>query len=404
MTAFRAASSSLEGLRNTIRRTILVRRISLGMFCFVAAVVVLTSEISPLNPLFAIPFSWLVLTLPFEWLILRQRSVDGLHRVHAGFLGAEVLLVAFIVHRMGGVMWIGVVFYLYSVIYANFFLPKALGYTVTGLAVGSYTAVALMEFAGVLPHTPLFPVDTPLHRHFPYVITTVVVGGVGLYAALAFTVRAFAGMYERQERELVRRQDGLKRLSARLLSAQEEERRRIAGKLHDELGQLLAAGRWALASGEAAEAEKLMEQAIEGTRTLARDLRPPLLDELGVGPALRHLLERFQCSSGIRVEADLPEGHLPEPAQTAAFRVVQEALENVSRHARAQQVHTEVRRQGTMVIGCVADNGVGFAEGKVQEGLGLSGMREWIALAGGELNVTSSPGRGTQIKFRLPLP
>ncbi len=397
------AGAPLEGLRGTVRRTILVRRISLGMFCLVAAVVVLTSEISPLNPLFAIPFSWLVLTLPFEWLVRHQRTVDDLHRVHAAFLGAEVMLVAFIVHRMGGVEWIGVVFYLFSVIYANFFLPKALGYAITGLAVGSYAAVALLEFAGIFPHTPLFPAEAPLHRHLPYVITTVVVGGIGLYAALTFTVRAFAGMYERQERELVRRQQGLKRLSARLLSAQEEERRRIAGKLHDELGQLLAAARWALAAGEQAEAEELIGQAIEGTRTLARDLRPPLLDELGVGPALRHLLEHIQCSSGIRVEAELPEGHLPEPAQTAVFRVMQEALENVTRHACAQQVHAEVRREGTMVIGCIADDGIGFTEGKVQEGLGLSGMREWVSLAGGELEVRSSPGRGTQISFRLPL-
>ncbi|MFO8033884.1 MAG: sensor histidine kinase [Candidatus Bipolaricaulota bacterium] len=393
----------LNALHSTVRRTILVRRISLGMFCGVAAIVILASDISPLNPLFAVPFSWLVLTVPVQWLIERQRTVRRLHLVHAGFLAFEVLLIALLVQRLGGVEWIGAVFYLYTVIYANFFLPKALGYIITGLAVGSYAAVALAEYARLIPHNPLFPTDVPLHRHLPYVITTVVVGAVGLYAALAFTVRAFAAMYERQQVELMRRERGLRRLSARLLSAREEERRRIAGKLHDELGQVLAAARWALASGESNEAGELLGRAVEGTRSLARDLRPPLLDELGLGPALRHLLERFQASSGVQVEAEIPHGQVPEPAQSAAFRVVQEALENIGRHARAQVVNIEVQRVGNVLTGRVADDGVGFSTSEAAEGLGIPGMQEWVSLARGELSVSSAPSKGTEISFHIPL-
>jgi len=395
--------AQVSTLRATIQRTILVRRISLGMFCAVAALVVLTSDISPLDPLFAVPFSWLVLTVPFAWLIRRQPSVRGLHMIHTGFLVFEVLLIALLVHLLGGVEWLGAVFYLYTVIYANFFLPKTLGYMITGLAVGSYTGIALAEYAGLIPHNPLFPTDEPLHRYLPYVVATIAVGAVGLYAALAFTVRAFAAMYERQQVELLRREQGLRRLSSRLLSAQEEERRRIAGKLHDELGQVLAAARWALAAEDAQEASALLGQAVEGTRSLARDLRPPLLDELGLGPALSHLLERFQASSEIRMETDIPHGKLPEPAQTAAFRVIQEALENVRRHAHARTLHVEVRREGDMVTGCVSDDGVGFSMQTTTEGLGIPGMREWVSLAGGELTVSSAPGRGTEVSFSIPL-
>lgn len=396
--------NTFQETKATIHRTILIRRISLGIFCLVAMSVVLTSEISPLNPLFAVPFSWLVLTVAFEWVIRRQRDLSSLHRVHAGFLAAEALLLGWLVHRMGGTQWIGVVFYLYTVMYANFFLPKRAGYLVTGIAVGTYAAVAFLEYFGILPHITLFETDNPLHRHLPYVITTVVVGGIGLYATLAFTVRAFAGIHERQKRELRAREQGLSRLSARLLTAQEDERRRIAGKLHDELGQLLVAARWSLATGATEEAELLLLQAVEGTRDLARDLRPPLLDDLGLGPALRHWGEKLAEGGGPSVDVDVQEGRVPEPCQTAVFRTVQEAMENAARHARARHVSVSLVREGDMLSGSVTDDGIGFRTGSATEGLGLPGMREWIGLAGGELHITSTPGRGTQVSFRIPLP
>ncbi|MGC9529097.1 MAG: ATP-binding protein [Candidatus Bipolaricaulaceae bacterium] len=393
----------LDETRAIIERTILVRRVTLGLFCGVALAVVLSSEISPLNPLFSVPFAWLILTLPFQVLIRRQRSLRSLNTVHAVFFSLEILLVAYLVHRMGGVEWIGVVFYLFTVLYANFFLSKGAGYVVTGLAVGSYAAVAFLEYFGIIPHWNLFhPAGAP-HRHLPYVVATVLAGGIGLYAMLAFTVRAFAAIYERQRAALQKRERALSKLSARLLSAQDDERRRIARRLHDELGQALAAARWALAAQETDDADRLLAQAVEGTRSLARDLRPPLLDELGLGPALRNLTDRLAASAQLEVQADLPKGRFAQHVETAAFRTVQEALENVRRHAEARRVSVRLERRGDRLVGEVTDDGRGFDARRTAEGLGLSGMREWIGLVNGELSLESTPGRGTCVRFSIPL-
>ncbi len=393
----------LAEMKRIIDRTILVRRVTLGIFSLIALIVVLSSEISPLNPLFSIPFLWLLLTVPFQALVHRQRSLRTLQWVHAGFFAVEVLLIAFLIHRMGGVEWIGVIFYLFTVMYANFFLPKFQGYLVTGIAVGSYVAVALLELFGVIPHVPLFRLQGPPHRSLSYVLATVLVGGIGIYAALAFTVRAFADLFHGKNRELQRERRKLEELSLKLLSAHEEERRRLSRMLHDELGQLLVAARWALRAGKLRETEKLLTQAVEGTRRLARDLRPPLLDELGLKPALEQLFQRFSASTGIRVRCRLPEGRLPVEVETAVYRLVQEALENVRRHAQAREVEVVLERSGRSLKGRIRDDGVGFRPGRV-EGLGIPGMREWVNLVGGEFELRSSPGRGTEISFAIPLP
>ncbi|HEC63468.1 MAG TPA: sensor histidine kinase, partial [Candidatus Acetothermia bacterium] len=261
-----------------------------------------------------------------------------------------------------------------------------------------------LEYAGLIPHQALFTPPGSPHQHLPYVVTTVVVG-VGLYATLAFTVRAFAGIYERQRRELVRREQALSRLSAKLLSTREEERRQLAGRLHDELGQTLAAARWALAAGSPQEADQLLGQAVELLRDLARELRPPLLDELGLEPALRHLVERFSAASGLKVELELtlPRGRLPRRMETALFRVIQEALENVRRHAGASRVEVRLGVEGGKLVGEVRDDGRGFDPGG-PEGVGLPGLREWMSGVGGSLEIESTRGKGTRIRFWAPLP
>jgi signal transduction histidine kinase len=194
----------------------------------------------------------------------------------------------------------------------------------------------------------------------------------------------------------------LARLSAKLLTAQEEERRRIARRIHDEVGQILAAARWALAAGEKEEAEKLLAQGIEALRDLARELRPPLLDEAGLAPALRKLLANFSAS-GITVDAEIEEARYPELVETVAFRVIQEALENVRRHAQARRVFLRVEEEEGWLLGEVRDDGKGFDPERTSPGLGLSGMREWVELLGGKLSIESQPGRGTRVSFRLPL-
>jgi hypothetical protein len=147
-----------ERLKETqaiIERTILVRRVTLGVFSLLALAVTGFPRF-PFNPLFTVPFAWFLLTFPFGWLIRRQRSVRALHNVHAAFLSAEAVLVTYLVHRLGGVAWVGVLFYLFTVMYANFFLPKYAGYVVTALAVGGYALVALLEYFGILPTFSLF--------------------------------------------------------------------------------------------------------------------------------------------------------------------------------------------------------------------------------------------------------
>ncbi|QAA77175.1 MAG: hypothetical protein BIP78_1409 [Candidatus Bipolaricaulis sibiricus] len=385
----------LAETRAIVDRTFRVRRITLGAFCGVA-LVVLGVPGFPFNPVFAVPFAWLLLTLPFQWLLRRQRTLRSLQNVHAAFLALESVLVSYLVHRLGGVAWVGVLFYLFTVVYANFFLPPLAGYVVTGIALLGFALVAALELVGILPHFLPFRGDLPPHRDPVRVVATVVVGGVGFYAVLAFTVRAFATMYEGRRRALAE-------LSARLLTTQEEERKRIARRLHDELGQTLAAARWAIAGGDPAEAEQLLGQAVDGTRSLARELRPPLLDELGLTPALRALAERFSASSGIPVEVEGPPGRLPPQAEVALFRVVQEALENAGRHAGASQVSITVDRRPGQVVGEVVDNGRGFSPDRAPPGLGLSGMREWVGFLGGELELRSQPGKGTTVAFRVPL-
>lgn len=392
----------LAEMRATVDRTFLVRRITLGAFCGVA-LIILGVPGFPFNPVFAVPFAWLFLTVPFHWLLRRQRSLRALQNVHAAFLAAEAVLVSYLVHRLGGVEWIGAVFYLFTVVYANFFLPRGAAYVVTALAVGGYATVAFLQYLGILPHVPFLTREgVAPHRDLPYVVATVLVGGVGFYALLAFTARAFAGLYGRQAAALRARERALARLSSRLLSAQEDERRRVARLLHDELGQDLAAARWAVAAGDRDEVDRILAQAVEGIRTLARELRPPLLDQLGLGPALRALGERVAQSTGLRVEVDVDGGRLPPEVEVAVFRVVQEAMENARRHAEAGRVWVRVERVANGLQGEVGDDGRGFSPSPA-DGLGLPGMEEWIRSLGGTLAVRSSPGRGTLVRFTLSL-
>lgn len=264
--------------------------------------------------------------------------------------------------------------------------------------------MAFLEYFGVIPHFRLFAHSAPPYRDLPYVVATVLVGGIGVYGILAFTVRAFADLFQRKSEELERRKAALERLSLKLLSAREEERRRIARKIHDEMGQSLAAARWALAAGKVTEADRLLGELGEGLRSLARELRPPLLDELGLAAALGKLLVDFSASTGIGVEQELPAGRYAPEVEIAVFRIVQEALENVRRHARAKRVTVSLKERGGTLFGWVADDGVGFDQHPGTEGLGLSGMREWVSLVGGRLEISSAPGAGTRIEFEIPLP
>jgi PAS domain S-box-containing protein len=216
----------------------------------------------------------------------------------------------------------------------------------------------------------------------------------------------------------------LEDLSRRLIHAQEDERSHIARELHDEIGQALTAvkihlqGMTRSPEPVAAEARSrleeciaLIERTLGQVRGIALDLRPSLLDDLGLVAALRSHVNLQARMAGFAAEftADGPEGRLGPALETACFRVAQEALTNIVRHAGAGHVSVEVHRDDDTLHLVVRDDGVGFDPSSVRtraEGtsMGLLGMQERAALIGGQLAIHSEPGRGTMIRARFPLP
>lgn len=202
----------------------------------------------------------------------------------------------------------------------------------------------------------------------------------------------------------------------RVVAAQEAERRRLALELHDETGQALtsillglkAIGR-AKSKEEAERAEAdvraLVVQALQDVRALAVELRPSALDDFGLGPAVERLAETFAERSGIEttVLATL-EGRLRPEVETVLYRVVQEALSNVVKHAGADRVSIVIGRRDGTVAATIDDDGSGFDPAEVREdALGLLGMRERLALVGGTLEIESTPGGGTTVAAQVPL-
>ncbi len=213
----------------------------------------------------------------------------------------------------------------------------------------------------------------------------------------------------------------LEALSRRMVRQHEEERRRLSLELHDETAQVFAAVKMQLGVvRERVEPEmahrldralELVDEGMRGIRNVTNDLRPSLLDDLGLLPALRSLVTDFAERRGVNVTLDAPDALpvLSDEAEVALFRALQEALSNVARHAGSAPAHVEIQDTGSDVILRVADRGPGFdGEGSLArleaEGhLGLAGMRERILALGGEVSVKSSPGAGVVIVIRIPL-
>lgn len=223
----------------------------------------------------------------------------------------------------------------------------------------------------------------------------------------------------------------LQTLSTRLIEAQETERRHIARELHDEIGQALTAVKINLQalqrsvgetirppSGAIAKIDfpiqdsvDIVEVALQQVRNLSLDLRPSLLDDLGLLAALRWYVDRFTQRTGIKAEflADADLAHLPPEVETACFRIVQEALTNVSRHAQAQRVTVQLRQQANTVHLLIWDDGVGFdveaARQRATQGgsLGVLGMEERALLVGGQFTVQSGPSHGTKVAIRFTI-
>ncbi len=216
---------------------------------------------------------------------------------------------------------------------------------------------------------------------------------------------AFLRMMRRLEAER-------RRAGSAALHAQEEERARVARDLHDEVNQSLTglllrleAAREAAPpelEGELAETKALANQAMTELLSLARQLRPTALDDLGLAAAIEGQLDRLggEIATSLQVEGDFSA--LGDDAQLVVYRVAQEALSNAARHSGAGRVEVRLRRTGDGgVVLEVADDGRGFAFDESQRGLGIGGMRERALLIGAELTIESGPGRGTTVRLQV---
>lgn len=221
-------------------------------------------------------------------------------------------------------------------------------------------------------------------------------------------------------RKSLEMQAELRRMARRIIFAQEEERKRISRELHDVIGPTLTGINLRLATlklqtsdpakleKKITEAQRLVTKSLETVNRFARDLRPALLDDLGLIPALHAFLKGFMRETGIRAELIAPRSieRVGNHKKTAFYRVVLEALSNVDHHANASQVRVEIQNCDGALVLEVVDDGEGFNPKKPAEDsrkrLGLVGMRERVEMLGGGWSLTSMPGEGTTIRVTFP--
>jgi two-component system sensor histidine kinase UhpB len=212
----------------------------------------------------------------------------------------------------------------------------------------------------------------------------------------------------------------LRQMSSQVLTAQEEERKRIARELHDDTAQALtsvlvrlrllersAAGDERLRAG-ITELRDLTGETLEGVRRMAIDLRPPMLDDLGLEAALQAFVQDFSRRWPVKAKFTSGRlGRLSPDVELVLYRIVQEALSNVAKHASASRVEARLTRRGRSLRLVIEDDGCGFdveaTMGSRASGLGLFGMEERLALIGGSVQVESAVGRGTRISVEAPL-
>lgn len=224
----------------------------------------------------------------------------------------------------------------------------------------------------------------------------------------------------RAERALQASREELREISSISASAREAEQRRIARELHDELAQTLATLKndleWlidhvpqddAMLARKIAAMHGLARGAVAATRRIASDLRPLMLDDLGFAAAMQWLVQDFRQRHGIActLRVDPPEQNLAEPYATAVFRIAQEALANVARHAAASQVDVDLACGDDDIALTIRDNGTGFDPGDPRKpnSFGLVGLRERAYLVRGALTIDTAPGKGTRVAVRIPL-
>jgi signal transduction histidine kinase len=243
--------------------------------------------------------------------------------------------------------------------------------------------------------------------------------GIALLAT-AYASRLEARLRRQRETERQNAED-LQRLSAKLITVQEEERRSIARELHDEVGQVLTAVKMELSVAQRTidaagvpgrpldDAHSIADSALTAVRDLSRLLHPSLLDDLGLAAAVDAAAKGFRRRHGIAVDLETTglEVRLPPPVEAAAYRIVQESLTNLARHAQARRCRITMGHADNLLTVTVEDDGIGIRvaeaeHGGTGRGLGLISMRERVAQLGGTLAVESLPGHGTRITARIP--
>ena len=259
-------------------------------------------------------------------------------------------------------------------------------------------------------------------------ISSLSAAGIGAVALTVLTVALLTSTWDRLQKQsalLRATSEKLRALSARLQTAREEEATRIAREIHDELGAVLSSLRWDLEAVDEALAVSghhsqfpelrkkieamisLTDTTINAVRRIASELRPIALDILGLTAAIEWQARQFQDRTEITVECDctLENVHLSGEQSTAVFRIFQETLTNILRHAQATRVNVQMKEQDGEFILTISDNGRGITDDEKsgQRTLGLLGMRERAHLVGGEIGITGLAGKGTVATVRIPI-
>ena len=251
--------------------------------------------------------------------------------------------------------------------------------------------------------------------------------GLALIASLGIALFAGVQVGRLEDRVRLQRikdlqnQQNLQRLSAKLITAQEEERRSIARELHDEVGQVLTAIKVELAVAQHAlaasggpvtvleDARLITDRALHTVRDLSRLLHPSLLDDIGLPAALDWYFKGYRKRHGIAVDYEVSgmDARLAPEIEVGVYRIIQEALTNIVRHAETAACSVRLIRQGSVLTVRIADAGIGFDSAgadraRAEQGLGLIGIRERVSNLGGTFRIASEPGRGTTIDIVLP--
>ncbi len=258
-----------------------------------------------------------------------------------------------------------------------------------------------------------------LHQYLTRTLALSLALGLVVAVVAVIRIRVLEGRSEEQHSRTQQAEQELRRLSNQLVRTQEEERKSLARELHDELGQMLTALRMEMGRGERAQAigspiftatmaesKALVDRMMRMVRDLAMGLRPSMLDDLGLEPALawqaREFSRRYNVPVDLVVEGDLER--LPDPQRTCVYRVVQEALTNCAKHSAATEIQVQVVRGRTRLDVSVRDNGVGMDTTVGHKGLGLTGIKERVKDINGSTSIQTKPGGGTVVYITLPVP